>query len=328
MTESHFQDGVQVAWDATSIDLAEQCLYKYKLVMIDGWRSRAESHHITFGAAYATAHEHYFKYLAEGMDPELALGRVVAEALEETWEYPSCETCAGSGEIDQTPVRCPDCNGTGRGEGGKPWESFDSRKTRENLIRSIIWYFDFFKDDPVKVLTLSNGKAAVELSYAVEVDNGIIFTGHLDSLVEYQGQTFVMDQKTTGQTIGPYYWDQFNPHTQFSMYAFAGQVIFATPVKGVLIDAAQIAVGFTRFERQPTFRTQAQLDEWYRDTLYWIARAQDATRANYFPLNPAGCSRYGGCQFRGVCSKSPDLRLQFLKADFEPGHVWNPLEKR
>ena len=35
--------------------------------------------------------------------------------------------------------------------------------------------------------------------------------GHLDRVVTYGGQKFVMDQKTTGSTIGPYFFDGFKP---------------------------------------------------------------------------------------------------------------------
>jgi hypothetical protein len=59
-----------------------------------------------------------------------------------------------------------------------------------------------------------------------------------------------------------------------------------------------------------------------------IARAQAATRNNYFPLNPSSCSNYGGCEFRHICSKAPGIRENFLKGDFVQGKRWDPLETR
>src|SRR5690606_5298719 len=112
-------DGLQFAWNSSSIALAEACLYKYKLVMIDGWQSARPNAHLRFGAHYATALEHYHKHLALGMDTEEALLTVVHEALIDTWDY----------DLDDEGNPIP--------ESGEPWNSMHNLKTRGNLIRSI-----------------------------------------------------------------------------------------------------------------------------------------------------------------------------------------------
>lgn len=288
--------GLQFAWDSTSIKLAQACLRKYQYVMLEGWRSRTESDHLTFGAAYATALEHFYKS-AENLGPDEALREVVREALTSTWG----------------------------------WQSLHNTKNRETLIRSIVWYLDEFRDDPLPILRLADGRPALEHTFLLPVDDNLVFTGHIDRLVEYSGGPYVMDQKTTASTVTPYWFEQFSMDTQMSMYTFAGRAVYGTPVKGVIIDAAQIAVGFTRFTRGFTFRTDGHLDEWYGDTLYHISLARRATAEQYFPTNPSSCNLYGGCAFRKVCSRSPEHRLPFLKGDFiqAPEHErWNPLRTR
>lgn len=291
--------GLQFAWNSTSIKAASTCLMYYKLTVLDGWTSKFMSAHLRFGAAYATALEHYYKHLAEGADEEEALERVVLEALVETWDR----------------------------EKNEPWESFHSAKTRANLIRTIVWYFENFRDDPMPVVQLPQGPA-VELTFQLPVDDGLVFTGHIDRLVEYSGHKYVMDQKTTSSTISAYYWEQFKPHTQFAMYTFAGQAIYDVPVKGVLIDAAQIAVGFTKFERSAVMFSQPELHEWYDNSMYYIETARHATKEQHFPLNPQSCGNYGGCPFRSVCSRSPEVRPNFLAGDFEKGERLGPLTIR
>ena len=312
MTEpAAFKDGTQWAWDSTSIKLAETCLRKYQYKMIDGYQPARKSVHLLFGGWYASALEHYYGYTAAGMSSDEALLEVVGETLIETWEYESDE--AG----DPIP-------GT-----GAPWQSDHNTKTRENLIRTIVWYIDQFgDDDSMQTVILSDGKPAVEHSFRLEADNGIILCGHLDRLVEYGGKPYIQDQKTTGSTITGRYFDGFNPDTQMSLYTFAGRAIFGLPVKGIVIDAAQIAVGFSRFERGFTFRDDASLTEWYDDSMYHIERAQVATRENHFPKNAASCGNYGGCEFHNICSHSPTVREQFLKGDFVQGKRWDPLEVR
>jgi hypothetical protein len=293
------EHNTQFAWDQTSIKLAEECPYKYKLIMLEGWRSRGSNVHLLFGGVYASALEHFHKYRAEGIDFDEALIAVVREALQATW-------------IDN-----------------QPWQSDHNTKTRENLIRTIVWYFEHFRDDPCQTVILSNGVAAVEHTFQLPVDNGIIFTGHLDRLVDYSNNIYIQDQKTTATTITPRYFLSYNPDSQIAgMYPFAGRAIFHLPVKGVMVDAAQIAVGFSRFERGFIFTDDGSLNEWYDDTMELIERTREMTRNNHFPRNRSSCNKYAGCQFRNVCSHSPAVRDQFLKADFEQGTRWDPLEAR
>lgn len=306
-----FANGMQFAWDSTSLKLAEECLRKYEYTIIQGWRSIGDNVHLRFGAVYATALEHYYKHIAAGMTEDEAVIEVVHEALISTWDY----------ELDAEGKPLP--------ETGTPWQSDHNLKTRETLVRSIVWYLDQFGDtDPTKIIMLSNGAPAVELSFAFPVDDGIIFAGHLDRLIDYAGNLMVMDQKTTGSTITSRFFESFKPDIQMSMYTFAGNAVWNMPVKGVVIDAAQIAVGFTRFERGITMRTQPELQEFYDTSMETITRARSATALSHFPMNRTACGNYGGCAFRRVCSKSPDVRPQFLKADFVQGKRWDPLESR
>lgn len=309
MTKSFDDDGLQFAWNSTSIKLAETCLRKYQLTMIEGWQPKFPSPHLRFGGHYATALEHFHKHLASGMDREDALCEVVHEALIATWEH----------DLDEDGNRIP--------ESGHPWNSMHNLKTRENLIRTIVWYLDHFAEDTTETIQLESGPA-VELSFTLEVDNGLLFAGHLDRLVTYGDDQFVMDQKTTGSTLTARYFEQYKPDTQMSMYSFAGMMMLNAPVKGVIIDAAQIAVGFSRFERGFTFRTDEELNEWYDTAMYHIEAARLATRENFFPMNPSSCGNFGGCQFRHICGRDPAHREQFLKADFERGIPFDPLEQR
>jgi hypothetical protein len=151
-----------------------------------------------------------------------------------------------------------------------------------------------------------------------------LLCGHLDRVVEFGGQKYVMDRKTTGSSPTPHYFDGFAPDNQMSIYTLAARVQFSTPVAGVIIDAAQVAVGFTRFQRGFTYRTEAQLEEWLADFRFWTAQAEGFAEAGHWPMNDKSCGMYGGCTFRKICSKSPEVRERFLESDFER-RPWNPL---
>lgn len=304
------ENGAQFAWNSSSITLVEECLRKYYYVMIEGWRPKVMSSHLLFGGLYAKALERFHKLIATGMGRDEALVSVVRDAMIETWTH----------DRDENGERIP---GT-----GQAYDFLHNTKTRENLIRSIVWYVDHFAEDKCEIITLSDGSPAAELSFSIPVDNDLIFAGHLDRLVTYGDDQFVMDQKTSGRTITPSFFEDFKPNTQMSLYSFVGKMILSAPVRGVIIDAAQIAVGFTRFERGFTMRNEAELNEWYDDAMYHIEQARRATQEQRFPMNTSSCGNYGGCPFRHVCGQPPSVRDKFLSADFEKTGPLNPLEQR
>lgn len=299
---------LQYAWDSTSLGYLKECPRKYYYTIVEGWRGKGSSVHLEFGGLYHKALEVYDAFRAEGRSHDEALELVTTNALEQSW----------------------------------PWPFDHATKTRFNLIRSIVWYLDQFEADPARTVQLADGKPAVELSFRFELDRypewddgtgpqdtgqPYILCGHLDRLVDYSGGYYVMDRKTTGSTLGGYYFDGYNPDNQMSLYSIAGRLVYNTPVRGVIIDAAQVAVGFTRFDRGFSHRTEAQQEEWLKDLGYWLDQAERYAGDNYWPMNDKSCHNYGGCPFRKVCSKDPAVRQTFLESDFEK-RPWNPLEVR
>ena len=295
---------VQYAYDSTSLGWLKECPRKYYYSMIVGWRPKTENVNIKFGSWYHQGLEMYDRAIATGADHDSALRNAVRFIMKATWED------------------------------GKAWQSDHNTKTRETLVRSIIWYLDTFgKNDPARTVILADGRPAVELSFQLDLDWGpvegrqYVLCGHLDRLVEYSGGIYDMDRKTTGTTLTSSWFDQFDPDNQMSCYAFASKAIYKTEIKGVIIDAAQVAVGFTRFSRGFTYRTDSQIEEWLADLHYWFDLQKIFAQKNYWPMNDKSCHKYGGCHFRKVCSKSPEVRDIFLHSDFEK-HPWNPLEAR
>ena len=308
--KSYDSEGVQWAFDATSVSAFETCPRYYQLAYLQGWKPNYISEHLIFGGVYAAALERFHKLVAEGTEREQAIVEVVRLALVETWDHNRDE------------------NGNRVKGTGEAWNSLHNLKTRGNLIRTIVWYFDHFEEDPITVLTLESGKAAAELSFSLDFGDDLLWCGHLDAAVEYTGHPYVMDQKTSGTTITPRYFEQFNPNIQMGGYSWAGQQILGSPVKGVIIDAAQIAVGFTRFERSFIHYPTPLLNEWYDMTHLTIEDIRRSTREQEFRMNRTACSNYGGCQFRKVCQRIPEHRERVLRAEFKQAPRWDPLERR
>ena len=100
-----------------------------------------------------------------------------------------------------------------------------------------------------------------------------------------------------------------------------GKIVYNTTIQGIVVDAAQVAVTFTRFARGLIPRTNSMLDAWYKDLSYWLKLAQFFSDSNYWPTNDKACFR---CAFRPICSKAPEVQEQWLKASF-PTSAWDPL---
>lgn len=289
--------GVQYAWDSTSLGLLKECPRKYYYTMVEGWRSRGESVHLRFGIHYHAALEQYDKLRFAGQLHSDALIEVVHTLMRATWEN------------------------------DLPWDSGHNLKTRYTLIRSVVWYLEEFRNDQAETMVLANGQPAVELSFRFAVDDGLMLCGHLDRVVSYLDGIYVMDRKTSSTTLSPHYFEQYSPDNQMSLYTLAGQVVLGSTIRGVIVDAAQIAVGFTRFQRGMVYRTPAQTNEWLDGFYGWVAQAHRYAEQSHWPMNEKSCNNYGGCPFKKICSRDPAVRQAFLETDFEK-KAWNPLETR
>lgn len=322
---------IQYAWDSTCLGLFKTCPRLYQYQMIQGWAPKDNNIHLYFGQEFHHALEQYahIKATLDSAHDEI-LHVVVKDLLERTHGW----------EVDQDT------------KAGK-------YKNRYSLIEAVINYLDHYKDDPAETFILENGKAAVELSFRFELDWGpknepipedvvqddgslieyktaqrqpYLLCGHLDRVVTYADALMVMDHKTTITTLSSYYFNQYQPNNQMTLYTLASKVILDTPVKGVIIDGIQLLLeDTTKFQRGFTYRTEDQLQEWLVDLKILLTFAESCATMDYWPMNDTACDKFGGCKFRDICSKSPQVRERFLAADFVKLPLeerWNPLKPR
>lgn len=296
---------IQHSWDSTSLGTLKECPQKYKLSIVDGWRPKRQSTNLSFGSHIHKAIERFESHIAQGLAREDALHKIVRGALEES-------------------------------RGMEPYKT----KSRETLLYSIVDYVDHYSADRTKTVKLSDGTAACELSFRTPMDlvfpnhilKTITFCGHLDRVTYLEGTPYVVDMKTTMNTLGGdssfRFFAGFDPDSQFSGYCFGSHAEYGIPVRGVIVEGIQIAKTFTRFERGISHRTFAQIDEWRTDTSVWIGHAVQYAEMNYWPRNEKSCHKWGGCAFRGICGRDPHVRDAFLATDFTQESPWNPLVDR
>lgn len=266
--------------------------------MLMEYQPSGTSIHLSFGIAYHKAMEIYHKARAVGADFDLAQLSALSFAL--SWD-----------------------------EGKDP----DKYKNRLTLIRTVVWYLEKFKSDPLQTVILADGSAAVELSFRyslnIESPDGdpFFYCGHIDRLSIMDDDYYWVDYKTTKSALSDYFFAGFSPNLQMTGYFAASQIILDRPARGGFVDAAQLLINSSRFERRAVHRSPAQLAEFYTALAWWMGQAQRFAEESYYPMNEKACNNYGGCPFRPVCSRDPSNRSLFLKADYEK-FSWNPLETR
>src|SRR5262245_25178414 len=297
---SPFINGVQYAWDSTALEYLKRCKYLHKFKK-DGWEPKEEAIALRFGREYHKCLQDYEILKALGRKHKDCVFDVVRNLL----------------------FRLVD------------WNPDDKKRNRDTLVRTVVWYLEKFKDDNAKTLILTNGDPAVEITFSFELDFGpknstqpYVLCGKLDRVVDFNEDLFVMDRKTTTWGLGATYQRMWTPHNQMSLYTLAGKRVFMTEIKGVIIDAAQLLIGSTNYDRFFIYRTQEQLDEWLHDLEAHLRWYEHCLEFDRWPQDDTSCDKYGGCTYREVCSKPESVRQGCLRSSFEQVEPWNPLAPR
>ena len=166
----------------------------------------------------------------------------------------------------------------------------------------------------------------------------IHFSGHIDRVVHFGDETFVTDYKSSKYPLTLEWVRGFDMSTQFEGYYTAAHIlasqpntVFPSSPAGVLVDALQLGVNFTRFARFP-LRYSASVADEFLSNLEALVRikAETAAKLDLYPREAESeCNAYrradgtGGCEFRAVCTapaaaRERELRQRFVKS------VWDP----
>lgn len=298
--------GLQLAIDSTSLGEFKACPRKYFYSIIMGLQPKETSVHLTFGLLMHGSVERYHHARARGEEHEDGVLAAIGWMLKETWN---------------NVLKRPSLTG-------------DTYKNRLTLLRTLVWYFDQYSSDSLETVVLANGKPAVELSFSFDTGyrtrltgEPVLFCGHLDRLARLNGEVYIPDLKTTKSELSPYFWQQFNPNNQFGMYQLAGQVVWNQPVKGMIVDGAQVLVNSSRFARHMVTLDHAGVQEWHRDAIWNVRLMEGCASERYWPKNDKSCQNYGGCPFLGLCSRSPNSRDAWIGTEYK-ARVWDPLQRR
>ena len=298
-----FDGPLQKFWDSVSLTSFQKCPRYYYWSVMKGYRLSPMPSTLSFGIHFHTCLEVWHKLLASGMSKDQALIH--------------CTKLAGLLGEDIISNR--------------------TERTKETLVRAVVWYLDQFKNDNAVTTTRPDGTPAVEYSFTIpimKINNIQMFlSGHIDRIVEFMGEIFVCDYKTTKSALNEQFFGNFKPSTQISNYLLAAKIMAGTisaiprQPKGLIIDGIQLGVNFNRFNRSVIPFSTLEINRHIEDLEGWLKLAALCAEAEHWPGNPASCSNYGGCVFKSICSETPAKWERMLESNFVRS-TWDPRQAR
>ena len=148
----------------------------------------------------------------------------------------------------------------------------------------------------------------------------IISTGVIDLIVDIKGVGLtVVDHKSSSRASTP------SPlSNQFMNYCYGTNTVRALVNQ---IGFQKTVPAEQKYRRVVLSYSQGILDEWKKDTIFWIKFALNLINNDYFPKNLTSCDKYGGCIFQQICLTLPEAREWKIGVNFVKGEPWDPYTK-
>jgi hypothetical protein len=129
-----------------------------------------------------------------------------------------------------------------------------------------------------------------------EIEYGGIFDGG----VEFSGNDFVLEHKTTSQ-LGTYYFNQFKPNNQITGYIWALRQLTGKRIGGAIVNAIGLyKSSTTKFERSITTRSDEDIADWLENVRATCQMIKDCERRAFWPKHTQSCTMYGKCEYHDV----------------------------
>jgi PD-(D/E)XK nuclease superfamily len=151
----------------------------------------------------------------------------------------------------------------------------------------------------------------------------IEYGGIFDGLVEFSGNVYVLEHKTTSQ-LGSYYFNQFKPNNQITGYVWAARQLSGKRVGGAILNAIGVyKSSATKLERSITSRADTEIAEWLTNLRHSCQMIKDCERREYWPLHTPSCTMYGQCEYHIVHTLGTETERQKMLEMEYVRNEWN-----
>ncbi len=165
---------------------------------------------------------------------------------------------------------------------------------------------------------LTSLEGATECGNCGEALEPLEYGGIFDGLVEWNGNIYVFEHKTTTQ-LGKTFFRQFRPNNQITGYIWGAQKMTGHRVAGAIINAVGMyKASPTKFERQVTNRTDEEIAEWLISVRNTAQMIRNCSVEESWPRFTGSCTMYGLCEFHSVCVlPGAKEREKLLEQDYQ-----------
>lgn len=184
----------------------------------------------------------------------------------------------------------------------------DSKRTPELGLLILSDYFSKYLPEQWKVLQ-------VEVPMMIELSEDILFCGRADLIVEWIGQTYIVDHKTTSNM----HWVVPKPNHQMTGYTYQGKVL-GVPVDGVIFNMLGVFKTKREYHRLITTRSEEDLTDWKNTILTTKVAIDHCLEKEWFPKHTNSC---WNCEYKEVCNASEKTLPSVIEQDFKE-EKWEP----
>jgi hypothetical protein len=230
-------------------------------------------------------------------------------------------------------------------------EEYRNYSTAVDLITA---YNNHYPVEAFEVLTLPNGRPAVEVPFAVPIGEvaidadmwvrnpdgsvvnryvgtiKVVWTGKIDLIYRRESRIYIMDHKTTSM-MGPSYFKEFDLSSQVYGYLWAASKLLNQPIAGFIVNALAVRKQTPKgkrfeFERYPVPADDALIAEFVEDVLHDVSDFIEMCKREYLPKHTKWCvGKYGACPYTQVCALPPHSREIILMSGNFKTVEWDPL---
>ena len=203
----------------------------------------------------------------------------------------------------------------------------DQLRTVENGVKALEWYSKVYAHEPFKVL----GKPEAGFVFPI---GDILWGGRMDLPVEWDGQLWIVEHKTTAR-LDFNYFKQFALDKQITGYTVGAEEFFGRECKGCIINAIEVWKELKR----PTVKSKGPEDHFVRDPIMRPKMLKERFKTNvqrivrdilwceehdefYEAEKKDVCFSYNyDCPYRCLCEYGEDSRI--IEKDFTVSK-WQP----
>jgi hypothetical protein len=210
-------------------------------------------------------------------------------------------------------------------------------RTVANGKKMVSAYADKYKNEPFKIMQFG-GKPAVEIGFAVPLGK-VMYAGRLDALVDWNGEMFVLEHKSTTRMDSGYF-KQFSPNMQVDGYIYGAGAYTGRKCAGCVVNGLELWKDVKKptyktkapedhFARDPQSRNEAQLND-FAQQVNLIVEDIDKCESKGcgigdFYQNKHSCRNYNSdCPYRTLCMYGENERI--LESDYRV-EAWEPYKQ-